>query len=289
MHADHLQQHPLRTDGYGPVSAAKSILVTGAGGGLGGAAVALFAARGWRVFAADLVAPTAGPNVVALQVDVTSSESVSNAVARIDEDAPDGLDAVVTFAGIMHVGALVEMDDTDLRRLLDVNVLGTYRTVKAAFPLIHRKRGRVITISSETGWQSALMLNGPYAMSKHAVEAYSDALRRELMFLDIPVSTIRPGPFRTGMVSGIRSEFDRARARSAHFTDLTATVGRQAVREQERAHDPAVLAEVIWQAATTAKPRPHYSVRPDRRRLLLHYLPDRVADRLLLRTFRDRH
>lgn len=264
----------------------KSILVTGASGGLGRAVVDLFAQRGWTVFAADLVPPPPSGTIVGLAIDVTSTDSVAAALAVVEQHVPDGLDAVVTFAGIMHVGALVEMDEDDLRRLLDVNVLGTFRTVKAAFRLIHRKRGRVITISSETGWQSALMLNGPYAMSKHAVEAYSDALRRELMFLDIPVSTIRPGPFRTGIVADIESEFSRAAARSTHFARLTAKVGRLAAREQASANDPAVLAEAIWDAATAAKPRAHYSVRPDRRRVIMAWLPHRVTDRLLKKTFR---
>ena len=51
------------------------------------------------------------------------------------------------------------------------------------------------------------MLNGPYAMSKHAIEAYSDALRRELMFVGVPVIVVQPGPFRTDMVGGIDAAF----------------------------------------------------------------------------------
>ena len=125
----------------------KSILVTGASGGLGRAVVDLFAQRGWTVFAADLVPPPPSGTIVGLAIDVTSTDSVAAALAVVEQHVPDGLDAVVTFAGIMHVGALVEMDEDDLRRLLDVNVLGTFRTVKAAVPLIHRKRGRVITRS----------------------------------------------------------------------------------------------------------------------------------------------
>jgi NAD(P)-dependent dehydrogenase (short-subunit alcohol dehydrogenase family) len=125
------------------------------------------------------------------------------------------------------------------------------------------------------------MLNGPYAMSKHAVEAYSDALRRELMFLDIPVVTVQPGPFRTDMVGGIRAAFDRAASSSPTFERLVRKVGAVAAGEEKRAHEPDVLAEVVWQAVTTPRPRTHYSVRPDRRRALLDRLPARVADAML--------
>ncbi|ONM47961.1 SDR family NAD(P)-dependent oxidoreductase [Nocardia donostiensis] len=259
----------------------KTVLITGAGGGLGGASAAMFARRGWRVLAADLRPPQPAPNVIPLELDVTDTASVAAALSAAEEHAPDGLDAVVTFAGMMFVGSLIEVDEEDMRRIFDVNVLGTYRVVKAAFPLVHRRGGRVITISSETGWQKALMLNGPYAMTKHAVEAYSDALRRELMFLDIPVSTIQPGPFRTTMVEGIRASFDRARSGSTYFAELIGKVGARAVAEQLRAHDPQVLAEVVWKAANSARPRRRYSVRPDPRRVLMHRLPDGLLDPLL--------
>lgn len=264
--------------GVAATRSAPSVLITGAAGGLGKRTAELFAGRGWRVFAADLRAPEPARGIVPLTMDVTDLGSVEAALAEVERAAPDGLDAVVTFAGLLVVAPLVEIAEADLRRIIEVNVLGTYRVVKAAFPLVRRGGGRVVTISSETGRQRALMFNGPYAMTKHAVEAYSDALRRELMFLGVPVSTIQPGPFRTDMVGGIQDGFERAAASSALFAPLLRRVGRLALGEQERAHDPAVLAEVVWRAATVRRPRPHYSVCPDRRRMLLDRLPVRLAD-----------
>jgi NAD(P)-dependent dehydrogenase (short-subunit alcohol dehydrogenase family) len=258
-------------------------VITGAGGGLGGATARLFAARGWRVFAADVAPPEASAAILPITVDVTDTDSVEAAAKTIAGESPDGLQAVVNFAGIMFVGAMVEVDEADLRRILDINVLGTYRVNKALFPLIREGRGRIVNISSEVGRQRALMLNGPYAMSKHAVEAYSDALRRELMFLDVPVVTVQPGPFRTDMVGGISAAFERAAQSSASFERLIRKVGAMAAGEERRAHDPAVVAEVVWEAVTSPKPRTHYSVRPDRRRLLMDRLPARVVDAALKR------
>jgi len=258
-----------------------NIVITGAGGGLGGATARLFAARGWRVFAADVKPPEATATILPIQLDVTESESVEAAAKVIGGEAPDGVRAVVNFAGIMLVGALVEIAEADLQRILDINVLGTYRVNKALFPLVRQARGRIVNISSETGWQHSLMLNGPYAMSKHAIEAYSDALRRELMFVDVPVITVQPGPFRTDMVGGIRAAFDGAAASSTTFERLIRKVGAMAAHEERRAHDPQLLAEVVWQAVTTPKPRTHYSVRPDRRRALMDKLPPRIVDAAL--------
>lgn len=252
----------------------RSILVTGAGGGLGGETARLFASRGWTVYAADLT-PPAGPDLVPLTVDVTSTSSVE---AALDDVGPLG--AVVNFAGVLAVGPLVEIDEDRLQRVLDINVMGTYRVNKAAFEKVRAGGGRIVNISSEAGWQRALMLNGPYAMSKHAIEAYSDALRRELMFVGVPVVVVQPGPFRTSMTGGIPSAFEAATVSGSPFERLVRKVGRAAAKES--GHDSAELAEVVWEAATADRPKLRYSVRPDRRRVLLNRLPTRVVDRLLL-------
>lgn len=259
----------------------RTVLITGAGGGLGGATARLFAERGWRVLAADLQTPEAAPGIVPLTVDVTDAASVAKLAAAVEEHAPDGLGAVVTFAGIMLVGAMVDVDEDDLRRILDVNVLGTYRVTKAMYESVLRGHGRIVTISSETGWQSALMLNGPYAMTKHAIEAYSDALRRELMFRGVPVIKVQPGPFRTDMVGGIPAAFARAGERATHFAKLTSAVGRMAAGEEKRAAAPERLAQLVWRAVTAPRPRTAYRVNTDVRRAVMHYLPARVTDGLL--------
>jgi NAD(P)-dependent dehydrogenase (short-subunit alcohol dehydrogenase family) len=266
----------------------QTALITGAGGGLGRATSRLFTARGWRVVAADVKPPEATASILPITLDVTDSDSVEAAAKTIAGECPDGLQAVVNFAGVMFVGALVEVAETDLRRIIDINVLGTYRVNKAMFPLVRHGKGRIVNISSETGWQHALMLNGPYAMTKHAIEAYSDALRRELMFVDIPVVTVQPGPFRTDMVGGIRDAFDRAATTSETFAKLIGKVGALAMAEEAKANDPELLAEVIWTAVTSPRPKTHYSVRPERRRALMDKLPPRVVDVLLKKALATR-
>lgn len=258
----------------------RSVLVTGAGGGLGRATAELFAARGWTAYAADLVPPAAAEGIVPLRLDVTDTASVEAVLAELPAE---GLGAVVNFAGILAVGPLVELSEETMRRVLDVNVLGTWRVNRAVFPLLRAGGGRVVNISSETGWQRALMFNGPYAMSKHAIEAYSDALRRELMFVGVPVVVVQPGPFRTSMTGGIEDAFAAATTPGSPFARPLRKVARGAAKEATRGHDPQVLAEVVWEAVTAARPRHRYSVRPDRMRGVLHRMPTRAADRLLRR------
>lgn len=265
----------------------KTVFVTGAAGGLGASAARLLASKGWQVFAADLDPSglerlRAGTDIQPVVLDVTDASAVEAAREKVAA-ACDGLDGIVNFAGILAIGSTIEVEVEALRRVLDVNVLGMVRVNRALFPLVHARRGRIVNISSETGWQMAMPFNGIYAMSKHAVEAYSDALRRELMFLDVAVIKIQPGPFRTEMVTGVSRAFVQAAAGSTHFRQLLESVRERAMAEHVKAKDPSIVAEVIHAALTAKKARAAYSVRADPSRSFLHFLPTRLADRLLKR------
>jgi len=265
----------------------KTVFVTGAAGGLGAATTRDLAEKGWHVFAADLESAALRDignvaNVTAISLDVTEPRGIDAARERVAE-ACDGLDGVVNFAGILGVGSLVELDAEAVRRVLDVNVMGTVRVNRTLFPLVLARKGRIVNISSETGWQSGMPFNGPYAMSKHAIEAYSDSLRRELMFLGVSVVKIQPGPFRTAMVAGIERAFTRATEGSTYFRHRLTKVMHLAVKEQGKAHDPRLLAETVHEALTAKRPKAAYSVKPDPGRTLLNLLPTRAADALLAR------
>ncbi len=215
-------------------------------------------------------------------MDVADATSVEKALDRVEVWAPDGLDAVATFAGIGCIGPLMDIPVSKVEQVLDVNVLGTHRTVRASWRLVERAGGRVVLIGSEVGWQHALPLNGPYAMSKHAIEAYADALRRELMFVGVDVVLLQPGPFRSSMTSRIAPVME-AVPRDSPFKPLAMDATTRLATVASHASDPAVLAEATYRAATVPRPRTRYSVRPHRGRALLNRLPVPLVDRLLLR------
>ena len=263
----------------------RAVFITGGAGGLGGATAQYLGEQGWQVFAADVAEEALARigkqrNVTPVHLDVTDAASV-NAAARNVAKRVDGLDGVVNFAGILAVGSLVEIAEEALRRVLDVNVMGTFRVNRALFPLVLARQGRIVNISSETGWQAGMPFNGPYGMSKHAIEAYSDSLRRELMVLGVAVIKIQPGPFKTEMVSGIERQFSRAAKESVHFGKLLRKLKGLTVAEQEKAHDPLLIAETVHTALTTRHPAAAYSVKPDPARRAMNVLPDWIADALL--------
>lgn len=256
------------------------VVVTGAGGGLGAATAALYADRGWTVVAVDLTAPPGGPRITGVAADVTDSESLDALAARVRADH-GRLDAVITFAGVLGIGPLAESDPAKVQKVMDVNVMGTVRTVHALWDLLWESRGRVVLISSETGPQHGMPMNGPYAMSKHAIEAYGDALRRELMFHGMDVVLVQPGPFRTGMTAAIRRSFQESTRAGSPFAAMASVMGEMAAGQDDIASDPSVLAEAVWTAGTTRRPRHRYAVKWDLGRRLLDHLPVPVVDRAL--------
>jgi len=262
----------------------RTALITGAGGGLGHATVERLVANGWKVFAADistdrLRSSMHDPDVVPVLMDVTDRESIQSAYETISSHT-DRLDGVVNFAGVMGLGSLTDIPEERLARILDINVMGTFRVNKKFLPLLEAAKGRIVNISSETGWQSAAPFNGPYAMSKYAIEAYSTALRRELALLGIRVITVQPGPFRTDMVAGIERSFTQAENETQKFASVIRALKGLAAKQINSAHDPDILAQVIETALTAKRPKPVYSVKPDRLRSSLERLPLGVIDRV---------
>ncbi|MBW2215543.1 MAG: SDR family NAD(P)-dependent oxidoreductase, partial [Deltaproteobacteria bacterium] len=143
-----------KPDDYRNPMTKRTALVTGAGGGLGHATVERLLANGWKVFAADiskdlLRSSLHDPDVVPVVMDVTDRESIRSAYDAVASQT-DRLDGIVNFAGIMGLGSLTDIPEERLARILDVNVMGTYRVNKKFFPLVEAARGRIVNISSET-------------------------------------------------------------------------------------------------------------------------------------------
>lgn len=268
------------------MKANKIALITGATGGMGLVTAKLLADNGWVVFAADnnveaLERIENHAGIVPIFIDVSQRSSVEQAFKEYSQKYQH-LDAIINFAGILRVGSISEMKEADLEQLLNINVLGTFRVNQVFIPLLKKStKGRIINISSETGWQSGGPFNGAYAMSKHAIEAYSDSLRRELMLINIPVIKIQPGPFKTDMVKSIEMSFSKAIESTVDFKAPLTKTKELALKEQVKAHSPAIIARTVLAALNANKPKTSYSVKADLARTLLEYFPAAWADWVL--------
>ena len=268
--------------------ARKAVVVTGAGNGIGRAVAERLAARGDLVFAADLDAAglerlgrVAG--VTAIPLDVTRPESVEAAVGQVASSA-DGLDGLVNCAGVFAAGPLVEVPEADVVRAFDVNVLGTFRATKAFFPMLRQRKGRVVNIGSEMG-RLAAPFNGPYCMTKFAIEAFSDSLRRELSLLDMHVALIQPGAVQTRLLDAAEPAF-APYLHGSPFSPALALIRPQMAAERKKAAAPAAVARAVEEALYSRRPKHRYRVNNDRGRALLEWLPTSWLDALLRRYLR---
>jgi NAD(P)-dependent dehydrogenase (short-subunit alcohol dehydrogenase family) len=206
-------------------------------------------------------------------------ESLSAALKQI-LSVTDGLDGIVHAAGVFKAGSLVEVSEADITGIFNINTFGVYRVNRVFLPLLRNRKGRIIILSSETGRFSACF-NGLYSMTKYALEAYSDALRRELALLGIRVIILQPGAVRTDMVRGNREAFLKAAADSRLFGDLLRGVADFVVAEERRAMAPEVLARSVEKLLRIRHPRPRYRIGNNRGRALLERLPASLADAIL--------
>lgn len=176
----------------------RAILVTGASSGIGRNITERLAADGHFVYAgarkqADIDELSAMDNVEGIRLDVNVPEDIDAAVETITK-AGRGLYGLVNNAGVAVIGPLIEIDEEDLFFQMNANVFGPYRVTKAFAPLIIESKGRITTTGSISGILSGTLF-GPYSMSKHAVEAYTDSLAREMEKFEVEVSVIEPGNY----------------------------------------------------------------------------------------------
>jgi NAD(P)-dependent dehydrogenase (short-subunit alcohol dehydrogenase family) len=170
-------------------SSAPRVIITGAAGGIASAAVTALRARGARVVGLDLVA---GDDIIAC--DVRDQASVDAAVAEAQERL-GGIDVVINCAGIGDPQSAGERPGEDALRVLDINLLGTWRVTAAALPAVRAARGRVVNIASGLAHLTVPFATA-YTLSKRAVVGYSDSLRLEFGD-EIDVTTVYPGYIRT--------------------------------------------------------------------------------------------
>ena len=176
----------------------KAVLITGATTGIGRMAAERLAANGYFVYAgarkpADIEALNKIENVQAIRLDVTVQEEIDAAVKHIRAEGR-GLWGLVNNAGVNVVGPLIEFDDKDFDFLFAVNVRGVFSVTKAFAPLIIDSQGRIVNISSVSGIGTGPAY-GPYSMTKHALEAFTDALSEEMEATGVEVSAIEPGNY----------------------------------------------------------------------------------------------
>lgn len=170
----------------------KRVIITGAASGIGAATLEALHGRGAEVVGLDLKS-NGDEDLIAC--DVTDQESIDAAIARAIKRLGGGVDALVNCAGIGLPQSATETPGPDALRVIDVNLLGTWRVTAAALPALRASRGRVVNISSGLA-HIAVPFATAYGASKRGVVGYSEQLRAEVGD-EITVTTVYPGYIRT--------------------------------------------------------------------------------------------
>lgn len=226
---------------------------------------------------------TAGTgSIVPVLLDVTDGGQIDALVSRLHELGESRLGGLVNNAGIARGGPLEFLPIDEWRTQFEVNVLGQIAVTKALIPLLRRGRGRVVFVGSISGRVSTPLI-GPYAASKHAIEAVAESLREELRPWDIAVSVVEPGAVRTPIWAKARAYADELEgslpAEARDLYDEAVQDIRRGIDHQERVGvPPDRVAVAVERALTAPRPRYRYLVGRDAKGagILERFLPDRA-------------
>lgn len=277
-----------------------TVLITGASSGIGQSCARRLASAGFVVFAgvrkqedADRLQRDGGERIVPLSLDITDDASIRSAVDVVRaRSAGRGLDALVNNAGI-GVAAPVEYIRADvLRQQFEVNVFGQIAVTQAFLPLIRQCRGRIVNMGS-VGSHLAIPFGGALCATKSAFRSLNDALRLELHPFGIHVAMIEPASIHTPAIEKTLGDAEGAIRQLppdgvTYYGALLREFMHRSYEREQRGSPPDVVADAVYEAITTARPRPRYLVGKDARLLatMPWLLSERTLDRLRYRLFR---
>jgi NAD(P)-dependent dehydrogenase (short-subunit alcohol dehydrogenase family) len=278
-------------------NASGAVVVTGASTGIGRATALLLDGKGYRVFAgvrkeadADELRRLGSDRLAPVTIDVTDSKQIDSAREQVAEAVGDGgLVGLVNNAGVGGGGPIEFMPLDELRRTLEINLVGQVAVTQAFIPLLRKAKGTIVFIAS-IGGRVASPFMSPYNTSKFGIEALGESLRQELRPWEIDVVVVEPGSIDTEIWS---KGSEQVRERSdALPEDARRLYGRQLSRFGEvlsetasRGIPPEKVAEVVWKAIDSDNPRYRYLVGTDAKiaARLKGALPDRTFTKLAAR------
>lgn len=269
----------------------RAVVITGTSSGIGRAAALHLDELGFKVFAGvrkeedgRALSEDASDTLTPILLDITNNNSIAAAVNTVTEATSGELFGLVNNAGLSLNGPLELVPVSDIKKLIDVNVIGLLAVTKAFLPLLRRSRGRIVNISSGHGLL-AIPDKSVYAASKFAVQAISDALRVELRPFGVSVSCLAVGKVDTAVLGKIVADREAMiRTADPDTVELYSPLIEFFDREVKDlpGTTPLEVGRVVAEALTAAKPKAHSLVGPGAKKMKnLARLPVGLRDWLL--------
>lgn len=273
----------------------RAVLITGCSSGIGRAAALRLHQAGLPVYASarnpDTLADLAEQGIRTLQLDVTDEASLAAAVKVVTEEH-GAVGALVNNAGSGVHGAVEDIPLSAARGSFETNLFGAWRLTQLVLPGMREQRaGRIVNMSSVLGRFSPPG-GALYQATKHSMEAFSEALRREVAPFGIKVSMIQPATVKTQFFANAMMQF--AGAPGSAYQGFYDKLAAWAIEVHEgkntagkRAVTPEKVAEAIGQAVLSARPKSRYPVGPLAHGALTmqRVLPDQAFDSFIAKQF----
>jgi len=276
-----------------------AIVITGASTGIGRACALALDQAGFQVFAGvrslqagEALSAEGSERLTHLLLDVTRPDQIRRAAERVAQRLGERpLAGLLNNAGVTVNGPLEFLPLDDLRRQMEINLIGQLAVTQAFLPLLRSSKGRIVNTGSVSGLLAMPML-GPYCMSKFAMEAFSDSLRLELRPWGIEVILLEPGMIATpiwekGLRKGEEAEANAPEGMLDLYSPLIESTRALARRAEAEAKPASLVANAVVHAFTVRRPKARYVMGGNAwAQKVVAMLPTRWRDRLLVRMLR---
>lgn len=257
----------------------KNILISGVNGGMGLETAKKFLDAGYKVFGIDIQEISNLEGLTYFKCDITNEYEINDVFIRISQQV-EKLDTFISLAGVYFMDSLLEISNDRLHKIIDINSLGTYRLVKAFFPLFKAK-SKVIITTSELATLDPLPFTGVYAISKSLLDKYAFSLRMELNLFDIDVVVFRPGAVKTNLLNDSISEMDKM-CENTIIHKQTSKRFKQTVNSIESKYiSPLKVANKLYKIDNKKHPKYVYKANNNFLLKLLNILPDRLQVKII--------
>ena len=273
----------------------KKVVITGVSTGIGYSSAKILCDSGYRVFGsvrkqedAEKVTSEFGANFTPLIFDVTDSKGIQENAQIVKATLIPGeaLAGLVNNAGIA-MGGPINLIDTDVfRKQFEVNFFGLIEVTKTFLPMLgavknSMQQGKIINISSVSG-RRAHPFVAPYTASKFAVEAFSDALRREMLLYGVDVILIEPGPIKTAIWDKV-PDLDDNEFTGTDYESSLRKFYKMFIEMGKKGFDADIIGNRVKEILQDPSPKTRHVITPNRfiNFTLPGILPDRMFDKLV--------
>lgn len=270
----------------------RTVLVTGTSSGIGRGLCQALIKRGYKVFGtvrnrkdATELKKEFGENLDALLVDVTDEKQVVKAKERV-QNYLNGkpLTALINNAGIATLGPVEFLPTSDFKKQIDTKILGTFLCTKIFLPLLGTDNnlignpGRIVNISSILGGKIGSPFMSGYCASKHAVEAFSESLRRELKPYRIKVIIVAPGSVSTPIWKEVKKQKDQNKYHKTKYGISFKKILNSLESFDQNSLSMKQLTSIIIKSIEIKNPKIRYNPTKDPIQKLWPYIPKKIMD-----------